>query len=407
MKQLQPPTMCTYRRPDILMRQAPADLPGLAQKTDRPVNRHTPHKMQPSCRDWQSRRHPAGLALAQPHTLNLALCLGWCHPIQARWSIHRCVPIHKHALPSHHITDRAKVIAFPELLRPQAIDPFHHRIALGFTWRQKDDFNPQVQAQPNHTPQPALGSFATSKGSIIVQIQAVRQAQRLPGGEQMGAHTCDRFIRSDGLVERAGFQIHCMKNKDLGATLQIACNPITRVPDDLRSLLRLRIVAFWLLLLNQRLCDACREQPAFDGCQRWHLLKQSMVTDLLLNRLRADQANLSLLQGLSHTQDNRVSVLSIGLWRMHGSTRAIVQTFASQTSKALPPFAQPLTFARDACEYLARAPAFETESNRLTAPIQIIKVLCHRVPPLAPLWQQPNHAHDVVSHTSIRMPTMS
>jgi hypothetical protein len=34
-------------------------------------------------------------------------------------------------------------------------------------------------------------------------------------------------------------------------------------------------------------------------------------------------------------------------------------------------------------------------------------VLCQRVPPLALIWQQPNQAHDVVSHTSRRMPTMS
>jgi hypothetical protein len=164
--------------------------------------------------------------------------------------------------------------------------------------------------------------------------------------------------------------------------------------------------AVWRFL-GQWLRDASRVQDAFDGCQRWHLLEQAVVTDLQQHRLRADQANLALLQGASHGQYNRVGVPRRGLRRLQWSARAIIETLPAQGGKAQPPFAQPLACAREAREYLARAPAFERESDRLAAPIQFVVVLCHSVPPLATLWQQPGQAHDVVSHGSIRLPTMS
>src|SRR6266540_1043510 len=148
MKQLQPSTMCDHRRPYVLMRQAPTDRPPFTQKTDRPVRGYTSHEMHPPRCDRQPRRQAAGLALAQADVPNPALRLRWGQPVQARWPIRLVVPVQKHILLLHHLTEGAKVIAFPELLRPQSIDPFHHRVALRFTYRQKDHFNPQVQTQP-------------------------------------------------------------------------------------------------------------------------------------------------------------------------------------------------------------------------------------------------------------------
>src|SRR5439155_15953769 len=118
-------------------------------------------------------------------------------------------------------------------------------------------------------------------------------------------------------------------------------------------------------------------QPAFDSGQRRHRLEQPLVADLLLDCPRADQADLSLLQGTSYVQHNGVGVLLIGLRCMHGPARAVVQAFPAQGGKALPPFAQPPAFARDVSEYLARTPAFEAQPDRLAAPIQFVIVSCH------------------------------
>src|SRR6266542_4241334 len=307
MKQLQPSTMCDHRRPYVLMRQAPTDRPPFTQKTDRPVRGYTSHEMHPPRCDRQPRRQAAGLALAQADVPNPALRLRWGQPVQARWPIRLVVPVQKHILLLHHLTEGAKVLAFPELLRP---------------------------------------------------------------------HACHGFVRADRLPQCAGLEIDCVKDKHLRAAFQIACNPITSLPDGLRWPSRFRIVALWRFL-DHWLYHTSGMQPAFDGRQRWHLLEQMVVEDLLLEGPCADQADLALLQGAPHGQHNRVSLLGVGLRRMHGSTRTLVQTLPAQSGKAQPPFAQPLAFAREACEYLARTPAFEAQPNCLAAPIQFIVMICH------------------------------
>jgi hypothetical protein len=73
MKQLQPPTLRTHRRPNVLVRQALTDLPRLTQKTDRPVSGYTPYEMHPPCRDRQLRRQVSGVAFAQAYAPDATL----------------------------------------------------------------------------------------------------------------------------------------------------------------------------------------------------------------------------------------------------------------------------------------------------------------------------------------------
>jgi hypothetical protein len=167
-----------------------------------------------------------------------------------------------------------------------------------------------------------------------------------------------------------------VKDKHLDAARKVAGEPITGLPHSACWPLNLWVVArCWFA--DQRVRYPSGVQPAFDCRLRWHFLEQIMLADLLLNRLCANQADLSLLQGVPYSLHNHVSLLSVRLGCMHGSTRSVVQTIPSQDGKALPPFAQPLAFAGDAREYIAPAPAFETQPNCLAAPVQFVIVVCH------------------------------
>jgi len=168
---------------------------------------------------------------------------------------------------------------------------------------------------------------------------------------------------------------HGVKDKHLAASRQVAREPITGLPHG-----TCWPVGRWIgarrWFGDQRAGYPSSVQPAFDGCQRRHWLKQLMLADLLVNASCTDQAELSLLQGAPELLDNQARLLAIGLGCMHWSTLLSVQSWPSQAGKALPAFAQPLAFASNGCENIARAPAFEPQSNRLAAPVQFVIIVC-------------------------------
>src|SRR6266404_1226676 len=401
---LQSPTMSYHCGPDILMRQTLAHLPALSQEADPAIATDLPHDVHSTRCDRQLRRQGTDLLLEQSHPPDAPLHLCRSQTLKRRRFVLVSVPVQEQSLLADYLLCTTKMIAFPKLTDPQPIDSLNQRVAFGLAGRQEDRLDPKVQAQSHNCSEAAWCALAAVEGSIVVQLQAVRQPQLLPRFQQMPADRGNRFIAADRLRQGARLGIHAMKDKELFSTFEIAGEPIRRVQHEVWHPVRLwTINLHWLRRVG--VCQTSLFQPSLGRRQRRHCPEQSLTDDLLPHCMRTQQADPASFEGGTDSNHDRVSLRGIALRGSGRTARELLQTEPAELCESLRPFAQPLTSTRDALEHVTRAQTLEHQTNDFASPTEFFVNLFHTAS-LGGSMESSN-AHDVVSLFSIRLPTMS
>lgn len=262
-------------------------------------------------------------------------------------------------------------------------------------WGRKDHFDTEVQTEPDKGPKAAGQTLSPAKGRVIIELQAVRQAQSLPGGEDVAEERGHSFIGTEGLLQGVGFRIDRVKGKDLGPTGQVPCCPVEGVQDCVGRGGGLRIV-------GGRRCrgsleQACRVQPALDGGQGGDRLEQVLLANFLLYGPRPAQPHPPGFQAAAHPQDEGAGSTVIGVRRVPGTTRPRFEALPTAVRKALLAVEQPGTTAGNVLQNLVGLPSLEKQPDGFAAPGQSLSVLIVHTPSLKGSMDSKG-VHDVVRH---------
>ena len=172
---LQTAAMCNDCSPDILMRQSLADLPAFAQEADLARCRDAPDKVYPSGGERQLCRQSSNLLRQQTLSWCAALRLGRRRADQCRRVVLVGIPAEERWTLAPHLGQRAEAGAVPKASGSHSVQPLHQAMALGFAWRDEDQFNPDVQAQADKLSEAPWRLLATVEGRVIIQLQLIWQ----------------------------------------------------------------------------------------------------------------------------------------------------------------------------------------------------------------------------------------
>src|SRR5713101_2398791 len=183
--------------PHIVMGESLADFPPLAQEADGAVGGNAPDKVQPPGGEGNQLWQGPDLLGRQAAALDPALRPRRGQALQGRRGIGVRIPLSKPGASAYDVSERPKVVPVPETLCPQAIDTLHQAVALWFMRGRKDQFDAEVQTEPDKGTKAAGQTLAPAKRRVIIELQAVRQAQSLPGSEDMAEERGHGFIGTE------------------------------------------------------------------------------------------------------------------------------------------------------------------------------------------------------------------
>jgi len=152
--------------PDILVGQAFAHFPPLPQETDLTSSRDAPNKMQLARREGQVRRQGAHLGGSQTPRRDSPLSLRGRQAVQRRGTIGVGIPVGKLLTLAPDLWQGAKMVAPPAFARPQPVEPLYQPVALGLAGGREDQFNPQVQCEPDKRAKPPRRALAPREGRV-------------------------------------------------------------------------------------------------------------------------------------------------------------------------------------------------------------------------------------------------
>lgn len=89
-------------------------------------------------------------------------------------------------------------------------------------------------------------------------------------------------------------------------------------------------------------------QPAIDRGQRRNRRQETLSADLILDRLRTDEADAAALEGAAQAQDDATYFFVVGLGREFGLARARLKSSPTALFVTSPPLVQPGAAARNA-----------------------------------------------------------
>ena len=287
--------------PDVLACQTFAHLPRFIEYRDRAIRFDLANKVNASGGNRQRIGQLSQLRGGQALLWFAALRLLRRRPGQPGRGLVGHIPVHKGRAGLTHPSERSKSSSLPKGVCPQAIQLFDLAIAFGFGDGQKDQFDAQIQTQPNELPEDARRLVATTEGGIVVELQKVRDSQGFPGVQTMPDHGRAAFVGRNGLRAGARPQVQCVKGIDLGTVFQIATRPIPRMQDSID-----RRQGFG----NVRRGGRARRgkqvallQDPVDRGQRWGLLPQHFA-QFASDRTRPPQAYF-LLDQTAACSDNQ------------------------------------------------------------------------------------------------------
>lgn len=299
-------------RPHVVARQPLVDLPGLVQHANLPFGIDPPQEMHAPGGNGQGTRQHANVFRRQAHPRGVLLGLRGRQPAEGRGLIAMPIPGGEFRAGAFDLGHTVEAAAVPKALTPQPIELLAHAIALGFVHRQKERFDPHIQTQPDQVAKHPRHFVPPTKGRIVIHLQPIGQAQRLPGLQRMLAHGRAGLIRTNRLLYPPGGQINGVEGKHLGSSFQVAAGPVHRLQHVVRGGGRLGEVPRdrW----SRRLEHPRVVQDAPNGRERRESPEQVGGLQLLPDGLRPDQPHLAVAQAqarLDH-QAARAGVVATG-----------------------------------------------------------------------------------------------
>jgi hypothetical protein len=145
-------------------------LPVLAQEADCSYRIDPPDKMNAAGGKWQLFRKRMELLPGQSVAARGTLCLRRSQSLQPWGMVLRHVPGQKLWATRDNGRQRLKAVTIPETACPQPVDPFYYSIALGFSGRDEDQLDSQVQTQADEGAKAAWGALAACERNVIVEL---------------------------------------------------------------------------------------------------------------------------------------------------------------------------------------------------------------------------------------------
>jgi hypothetical protein len=319
----QSPTMGHESSPDVFACQAFAHFPCFVEHRKCAVRFDLANEMDASSCNWQWMRQVPDASRGQAMSRFATLRLLGSRLAQQRRRIVGHIPVDKGRTGLTHAPERRKQPSFPEGVCPQAIQLFDLAIAFGFGDGQEDQFDAQIQTQPNELPEDARGLVAAAKGGIVVELQKLRDSQGFPGVETMPDHGVAAFVGRNGLRTGARSQVQSVERIDLGTVFEIATCPIHCVQDSVDPPQGFGKVSGSVLA-------RCGNQVALlqnpiDRGQRWSLFVQHLAK-FASDRTRSPQAHFLLDQSKSRLDNQPHDTRRTGTRRVMWTPRARVQS---------------------------------------------------------------------------------
>ena len=222
-------TMSDDGGPNIFTSQALARFPGFVEDGDRAIGLDLAKEMDPSSGNRQRIGQLQDLFGSQAMNAFVPLCLLRSHLVQKRWCILGHIPIDEGWTGTTDLCEGGEASALPKGARPQAVQFFDLAIVLGLSDRQEDQFDAQRQTQPYELPEDARRFVPAAEGSIVVELQKVRDSQGFPSVEAVCPNRLVAFVDGNRLRASACAQIQCMKGIDLETLFEIPACPIQRM----------------------------------------------------------------------------------------------------------------------------------------------------------------------------------
>ena len=216
--------------PAIVASQCLGHAPEFVEDADRAVGLHMTNEMHASRCDRQGGREAAALGGGKPGPVLGALALRRGHALQGRRTVVVHIPLEETRTLTADVAKAAKAMAWPKgWALPQPVQLFDLKIVFGFSERQKDQFDADVQTQPRELPHHALDFVAPPEEGVVVELQKARNALVLPGCQDVSLGGPQLFGAGQGLRQGAGAQIEGVEGVDLGAARQIPAGPVQRI----------------------------------------------------------------------------------------------------------------------------------------------------------------------------------
>lgn len=191
--------MSNDRRPNIFTSQAFAHFPGFVEESDGAIGPDLANEMDPSSGNAQGIGQLRDLFGRQTTNAFVPLRLLRSRLVQKRWCILRHIPIDKGWARTTNLCEGGEVSALPKSVPPQAVQFFDFAIVLGLGHGQEDQLDAQRQTQPHELPENARRFVPTTEGSVVVELQKVRDSQGFPGVESVRPDRLVAFVGGDGL----------------------------------------------------------------------------------------------------------------------------------------------------------------------------------------------------------------
>lgn len=100
---------------------------------------------------------------------------------QKRWHILGHIPMDEGWTGTTYLSEGSEMSAFPKGMAPQAVQFFDLAIVLGLGDGQEDQFDAQMQTEPNELPENAWCFVPSAEGRIVVELQKLRDSKGFPG----------------------------------------------------------------------------------------------------------------------------------------------------------------------------------------------------------------------------------
>jgi hypothetical protein len=366
-----------YRCPHILACQALRDFPILFQQVDLSSRIDFAEEMDASLSQRQLCGQGCDFSFGQLAALHAAAGFFHRQSLERRWRI-SFIPTQELGTLALISFDRREVILFPEALGPEMIDAFDQRVALGFSRRNEDQLDAEVQRQTNKLPEPPRPVAQSGKGRVVVKVQEVRHSHHGTSMQEMMTHRKSRFVGAAGLTQSVRVSINRVKDEDFGSAFEVASDPIASVKGPVAAQSGSRIVRGRGLAVAAR-TQSCGLEPTVDGGERGQRPDEPMRPQFLPEGARSAQSHLSALEVFAQAQDHFDHSLVVLLRGMLGSFGKTIQGLPTLLRKPLLPLKEPGARARDVDENLRRRFPFVKELERQTAVANFIRIfLVHK-----------------------------
>lgn len=300
---LQPLAMRRHRCPDVLVSQPLSDLPPLSHESDLAGGIDPPDEVNLASADWQLFWDLLALRFGQSLCSDLPAGLCWCQASERRRMIFVHVPREKLPALAQDFIEAVETATIPETLRPQAVETFDQRVALGLCGRDEERLDAEVQTEPDKGTEAARGFISASGGRVIVKLKEMWQAQGLPCLQDMEAQAAGALVSAVGFAQGMSPCINGMKDEEFLTTSEVASSPVHEMFDYPACQLRRRVIE-----LLRRGWSGLDEpggfEPPVDSGKRRERLEQTMAGYFLLDGSCTDQPNLTTFKCLADAQDH-------------------------------------------------------------------------------------------------------